>query len=421
MRVLLTGASGFIGRHLLAALRSAGHIVVTAGRQRAAGDVEFVPADFSRDFDASGWKPKLVGIEVVINTVGIFRESGAHTFDAVHVRAPQALFEACVAARVQRVIQLSALGADANARTQYHLSKRRADEYLSCLPIAWTIIRPSLVYGGDGRSAQLFTTLASLPIVPLPGNGAQSIQPVHIDDMIAGVCALIDSDAGRCTVIPFVGPTPATLREYLATLRASMGLGRAPFVNVPTSLVQAAALAIERFPGSLLSTEALEMLFRGNTGDPRLLRDLLGREARQTDHFITPPEARTVRISAQLNWLLPVLRLSIAFVWIFTGIVSLGLYPADSSYELLARVGVPTVIAPVLLYGAAAMDIVLGVATLVLRRRRYLWLAQIAVIVFYTVIISVRLPEFWLHPYGPLTKNLPMLAAIWALYTLERR
>jgi hypothetical protein len=67
------------------------------------------------------------------------------------------------------------------------------------------------------------------------------------------------------------------------------------------------------------------------------------------------------------------------------------------------------------------MDLAFGIATLLVSRRRYVWLAQIAVIALYTVIISVRLPEFWLHPFGPLLKNLPMVAAIVVLYHLERR
>jgi hypothetical protein len=73
-----------------------------------------------------------------------------------------------------------------------------------------------------------------------------------------------------------------------------------------------------------------------------------------------------------------------------------------------------------MLYGATLMDLAFGIGSLVLKRRRWLWLAQLTLILFYTVIISFRLPEFWLHPYGPLLKNLPMLAAIWLLYELEK-
>jgi hypothetical protein len=108
-------------------------------------------------------------------------------------------------------------------------------------------------------------------------------------------------------------------------------------------------------------------------------------------------------------------------VWIVTGIVSFGLYPVADSYELLARVGITGMLAPLMLYGAAAIDFLFGIGTMVLRRRRWLWIAQIALMVFYTALISWRLPEFWLHPYGPLLKNLPMVAAIWLLMELEKR
>jgi hypothetical protein len=91
------------------------------------------------------------------------------------------------------------------------------------------------------------------------------------------------------------------------------------------------------------------------------------------------------------------------------------------SYELLARVGVSDVLAPLMLYGAAILDLLVGIATLVMGNRRWLWLFQITVMLGYTLIISFKLPEFWLHPYGPLSKNLVMLAAIYLLYTLEPR
>lgn len=119
--------------------------------------------------------------------------------------------------------------------------------------------------------------------------------------------------------------------------------------------------------------------------------------------------------------ILRLLRFSIAFVWIWTGIVSLGLYPPQDSYALLARAGIAGSLAPVMLYGAAVLDLLVGIGTLVLRHRRWLWLFQLAVIGGYTLIITCKLPEFWLHPYGPLSKNVVMLAAIYLLYTLEAR
>jgi hypothetical protein len=108
-------------------------------------------------------------------------------------------------------------------------------------------------------------------------------------------------------------------------------------------------------------------------------------------------------------------------VWIVPAVVSLGLYPVADSYLLLARAGVPPALQPLALYGAALLDLALGVLCVLPRRPRWLWLAQIALIAGYTAIISARLPEYWLHPYGPLSKNVPMLAVLWWLHLTEER
>lgn len=424
MVVLLTGASGFIGSHLAQALLSAGHQVVCAVRNPdRMRDTRFryVRADFTRDFEPDVWLPRLAGVDVVINAVGIIRETGSQTFEAIHVRGPCALFSACVQSRVRKVIQISALGADEQAQSRYHLSKKKADDFLRELPLESVIIQPSLVFGPDGTSARMFTTLAGLPLIGLPGNGGQRVQPVHLDDVVAAVLAALDHPLDRGTTLPVVGPEPMTLRDFLGGLRRSMKMGTAHFMPVPMPLVRLGAAAGQLLPSSLLDAETLQMLERGNTGSAARLTALLGRSPRPLAQFIPAAQAQGVRLNAQLNWLLPLLRVSVALVWIVTGIVSLGLYPVQESYALLGRTGIPPMLQPLMLYGAALLDFAFGVGTLMLhgRRRRWLWLAQLALILFYTVIISIRLPEFWLHPYGPLLKNLPMLAAIWLLYELE--
>ena len=422
--VLLTGANGFIGRRLAEALFAAGHRVVCAVRNPARGDdarYRYVPADFTRDFGTADWLPRLDGIDIVINAVGIIREQGAQTFDAIHVRAPCALFAACVESEVRLVLQISALGADEQARSRYHLSKKRADDYLAGLPVHSVIVQPSLVFGAGGASARLFTTLASLPLIGLPGSGQQRIQPVHVDDAVAAIIALLESPLPSGARVALVGPKAMGLRCFLATLRHAMGLGKARFISMPMPLVRVAAAIASLLPGNLLDRETLQMLERGNTADAGQITSLLDRGPRAAQQFIAVPDASNARLQAQLNWLLPILRYSIALVWIVTGLVSLGLYPVADSYALLARVGIGGMLAPLMLYGAALLDLAFGIGTLLLRRRRLLWLAQLVVMVFYTLIISWRLPEFWLHPYGPLLKNLPMAAAIWLLLELEER
>ena len=174
MRILLTGATGFIGGHLAGALRAAGHRVLEV-RRRATDPANHIEADFARDVNAAFWRDKLAGVDCVINAVGILREHGEQTFERIHTRAPRALFEACAQSGVRRIIQISALGAD-DGTSGYFRSKHEADLYLATLTLDWTIVQPSVVYGPGGTSARLFTMLASLPLIPLPGEGRQALE-----------------------------------------------------------------------------------------------------------------------------------------------------------------------------------------------------------------------------------------------------
>ena len=286
-------------------------------------------------------------------------------------------------------------------------------------------MQPSLVYGSEGTSAKVFRTLASMPLTVRFGNAPQLVQPIHVDDLVAAIAGLLKHRLplppgnGTALRVPLVGPQAMPFTDYLQALRTSMGMGRQPVLPLPGALARLMAKFGRVLPGGLLDEEALRMLDRGNAGDVAMTTQLLGHPPRPVQDFIRHPGAE--RTQAKLGWLLPVLRLSIVAVWIVTAIVSYGLYPVEASYELLARTGIPPALQPLMLYGAATFDLLLGLGLLLLARRRWLWLAQLGLIGFYTVVIAIKLPEFLLHPYGPLTKNLPMLAAIWLLYELEEK
>ena len=147
----------------------------------------------------------------------------------------------------------------------------------------------------------------------------------------------------------------------LAGLRAAMGLGRLHVLPLPMPLARMAAAAGTLLPGSLLDAETLSMLERGNTGEVADMAALLGHAPRPLSMFVTPAEAPAVRLRAQLNWLLPVLRWSIALVWIVTGIVSLGLYPVRKAMRCWRAPASPARCAPLMLYGAALLDLAFGV------------------------------------------------------------
>jgi uncharacterized protein YbjT (DUF2867 family) len=423
VKVLIAGASGFIGSRLASAFTAEGHEVICGSRRGWA--TPGCTAGFRLDYTAlpspADWLRALTGCDVVINAVGILRPRGQQSFDALHRAGPCALFSACVATGVPRVIQISALGADADATAEYHRSKYAADRYLMDLPLDWAIVQPSLVYGTGGTSAKLFDGLASLPLVPLPGGGHQRIQPVHITDLVAAVLRLAESPAALRRVVPVVGAEPTTLREFLRELREAHGLPAARTLSIPSAVVRAAASVGQHLPGALLDPETLGMLERGNTGDTAAFTRLLGRVPRRVSEFILPTERETRHTAAALTWLLPVLRVGIAVLWLIAATVSAGPYPVEHSLALLRQIGLGATLAPVALASAILIDLAFGVMSLLPRRPRHLWTAQIVVVCAYTLIITWRLPELWLEPFGPVAKNIPILACLLLLSQLDRR
>ncbi|WP_050985694.1 NAD-dependent epimerase/dehydratase family protein [Rubrivivax gelatinosus] len=241
MRILLTGSSGFIGGRLREALQAAGHEPICAGRRPDGSGCRFVAADFAGP--PPRWREHLDGVDAVVNTVGIFRETPGARFADLHVAGPVALFEACAAAGVRRVVQLSALGADDEAESGFHRSKHAADRRLLALPLDACVVMPSLVFGEGGASSAAFLTWASLPVLPLPAGGRQAIQPVHVDEVVAALVVLIEAPPGRWRGrrIALVGPEPTTLAAYLQGLRAGLGLAPARTVTVPAPLRHRAA------------------------------------------------------------------------------------------------------------------------------------------------------------------------------------
>lgn len=112
---------------------------------------------------------------------------------------------------------------------------------------------------------------------------------------------------------------------------------------------------------------------------------------------------------------LKIIRITLAMIWIVTGLLSLGIYPEQHSLELLARLNLCDTSARVALYLAAGLNIILGLLTLFITKKA-LWLFQALLVLIYTLLITLWLPEYWLHPFGPILKNLAVLSLLWLLY-----
>lgn len=417
MNILLCGANGFIGRHLEQVLSAAGHRVVRGVRMpRSCSDI---PVDYVHDTAPEIWLPRLENVDAVINAVGILNEEGASTFNALHRDTPIALFNACLEAGVTHVVQISALGGrDDEALTPYMRSKREADAHLMALPLNWLIVRPSLIVGADGESSRVFRTLASLPVIGLPGKGDQQLQPVHIDDVCTAVVQALTSSAPMRRVINAVGPEPMSYRDMLMHYRKAMGMKEPLWLPIPMAAMRMAASMAQWMPQRFLSADTLLMLEQGNTADPAPFRQIVGKSLKGPKAWFAAMPSAMLHADATWRWVRPLFQFVLAIVWIVTGLLSLGIYPVEESYALLAQVGLEGALASIALYGAAFLDIALGVATLAWPGR-WLWRMQIALMAGYTVIISFFLPEFWLHPFGPILKNLPILALLIALDATE--
>lgn len=266
-RILLTGATGFIGSHLTKGLQEQGYTIVPISRSTG--------FNFNRMITPEDWLPHLVDVDAVINAIGIIVKTRSQPFEILHYRAPVALFQACIQMGIKRIIQISALGADDNAFTAYQLSKKAADDTLRAMPVDWFVLRPSLVYGKDGVSMKLFQRLSRLPLIPLIAHEDCCVQPIHISDLVTTVMQCLITQHTQQT-IDIVGPHPLTFDTWLQSFRKHEQRPPAKTVPIPFQFM----LALARFAHCflpLMHPDNLHMLKQGNVSDAAPLTAFLGR------------------------------------------------------------------------------------------------------------------------------------------------
>jgi uncharacterized protein YbjT (DUF2867 family) len=286
MKILICGATGFLGRHLTSALQTAGHTVVRGIRKPTQPDD--IAVDFAHDTDKAIWLPRLVGIDAVINVVGVLRDTESQPMLKLLELTPLALFAACQEAGIKRIVQGSALGVDQGIETPYFHFRRKPEAFLKSLPdsIRWLITRPSVIYGDDGASAKMFRLQASLPIHPLPAGGKQKLQPVHIDDICEAVTRWLGDPNAKSQTLSCVGSEATDMRGMLDSYRHQLGHANAIHIDIPSFLVELSARIGDYIPASPLCSDTLTMLNAGNTGDATGFTQLLGHPPRSFRTFI---------------------------------------------------------------------------------------------------------------------------------------
>lgn len=268
MLITILGGSGFVGSELIARLIDHGHRVRLLTRApKAPAHLAVLPNLESlrvNVHDERALQREFTGSDVVINLVGILNESGfsGRGFQLAHAELARKVVAACVAAKVPRLLHMSSFGADLNAPSFYLQSKGLAEQHVRTAPssLAWTIFRPSVIFGTHDSLLNRFAQL--LPLsggwIPL-ARAATRFAPVWVSDVAAAFeRALIDpSTIGHS--FDLGGPEALTLKE-LVELAGELSGTPAKVVSLPDFIGRLQAAVLDFVPGKPFSSDNFRSL-----------------------------------------------------------------------------------------------------------------------------------------------------------------
>ena len=264
--ILVTGGTGFIGRHLVARLAEGGQQIRVAARGSRKADlpegVEQARADV---VTGEGLAHALAGVEAVANLAGIIVAKGAQTFDAVIRGGTVNLVREAEKAGVKKLVYVSAIGAAPDPKFPYWHAKWEAEQAVISSSLNYTILRPSLLFGPED---DFFNRLARLikqaPVVPIAGNGRTRFQPIWVEDVVTCVAASLAEGTHDRQLIEIGGPEYFTYNEIIDLLKTALGKRRLA-VHLPLWLMRPAARVMSILPSPPVTTDQLNMLAKDNT------------------------------------------------------------------------------------------------------------------------------------------------------------
>lgn len=263
--VCILGGTGYVGRALANHLAPLGIRlrVVTRLEQRALPlrvlpTVEVRVAD---PRDPAQLADCFDNMQAVVNLVGILHPAGAQTFDSVHARFPGEVVKACESAGVEQLLHMSALGADPQGPSTYQRTKGEGEARVRSASgsLAWTIFRPSVIFGEGDRFLNLFAQLArAFPVIPLAGAGVR-FQPIWVEDVARAFATVLGETRFRGATLELGGPRVYTLEELVRF--AAQAVGRHPsIVALPDALGRLQAAVFEHLPGKLMTRDNFDSM-----------------------------------------------------------------------------------------------------------------------------------------------------------------
>ncbi len=281
MVVLVTGATGFVGRRVVRELLDHQYpvrcLVHTPGRERifAPGSVDVHYGSVS---DPAALDSAFLGVDSVIHLVGIIRQQGRATFDAVNRQGAANVVEAAKrAGSVTDLIYVSAIGAANNPRLPYMHSKWQAEQQVIDSGMPYTIVRPSLVFGpGDEFTNALGALVKVTPLVPVVGTGRNRFQPIHVDDLAR--CLALTPGRGnvRNRIVEVGGPEQLSYNDMVGLISRTLEKSRL-LVHLPAWLFWLNVWVMEKvMPKPPLNMEELRMISVRNVADQTGVADTFG-------------------------------------------------------------------------------------------------------------------------------------------------
>ncbi len=282
--VTVFGGSGFIGRYVIRELASSGARIRAAVRRpdgagflRTMGDVGQVTPIAANVRDDASVAAAVDGADTVINLVGILYETGKQKFGAVQADGARRVAEAAKAAGANRLIQMSAIGADPNSQSVYASTKGGGEALVRDAFPGAAIVRPSVVFGPEDDFFNKFAMIARLaPALPLIGGGHTKFQPVYVGDVADAISALARGAGAAGETYELGGPQVYSFRELMEIVLDAIGRRRCLVpVPFPVAMAQAAVLELSPF-APLLTRDQVRLLRQDNvvSGDCAELEDL---------------------------------------------------------------------------------------------------------------------------------------------------
>jgi uncharacterized protein YbjT (DUF2867 family) len=259
--ILVTGANGFVGRHVTRDLAAEGPPVRAMVRDaRGAATLDGVRCELVRGdvTDPASLRAAARGVRTIVHLVAIV-EGAPATFERVMAAGTGNLVEAARESGVRRIVLMSALGTGPGATVPYFRAKWAAEQAVGSCGIEHVVLRPSFVFGADGGALPRFLRIARLsPVTPVIGPGTQRVQPIWIDDVVRAVrLAVLGEEANG--PVELGGPQTVTWNELWGRMKSALGT-RGPAVHVPFWLARGPAAMLERLPSPPLTRDQLRML-----------------------------------------------------------------------------------------------------------------------------------------------------------------